>query len=153
MSTDGDFDSSKALYLIVRINGSVPCGSELKELNEAMWDDLVEAALAAADKSEADLRTEPKGAPWKAGIARTLRARTTAGNPWIAKRLNMGHPSRVTNLIREAVISESCKMFIFYVWTHSATKVDLLEIWVSQFASISGLFDGLITKSRILMRS
>ena len=33
--------------------------------------------------------------------ARTLRAHTTAGNPWIDKRLNMGHPSRVTNLIRE----------------------------------------------------
>jgi len=46
-------------------------------------------------------RREPKGAPWKAKIARELRTHTTTGNPWIAKRLNMGHPSRVTNLIRE----------------------------------------------------
>ena len=34
-------------------------------------------------------------------IAKELRSKTTAGNPWIALRLNMGHPSRVTNLIRE----------------------------------------------------
>lgn len=81
-------------------------GSELMELNEAMWDGLVEKALAAGGKSEADLRTEPKGALWKAGIARMLRNRTTAGNPWIAKRLNMGHPSRVTNLIRELANNE-----------------------------------------------
>ena len=77
-------------------------GSELRELNESMWEGLVINALAAASKSDADLRAEPKGAPWKARIARTLRAQTTAGNAWIANRLNMGHPSRVTNLIREA---------------------------------------------------
>lgn len=76
-------------------------GSGLKELNEAMWEGLVEQAIAAAGKTETDLRSDRKGAPWKAKIARELRIRTTAGNPWIAKRLNMGHPSRVTNLIRE----------------------------------------------------
>lgn len=81
-------------------------GSEVRELNEAMWDGLVDQALAAVGKSEADLRKEPKGALWKAGIARVLRARTTAGNPWIARRLNMGHPSRVTNLIREIILNE-----------------------------------------------
>ena len=76
-------------------------GSELKKLNEARWERLVEEALASAGKTEADVRSEPKGASWKAKIARDLRSRTTAGNPWIAQRLNMGHPSRVTNLIRE----------------------------------------------------
>jgi len=81
-------------------------GSELKALNEVMWEGLVVKALAAASKSEADTQSELKGAPWKAGIARTLRAQTTAGNLWIAKRLNMGHPSRVTNLIRELSMNE-----------------------------------------------
>lgn len=76
-------------------------GSELKELNEAMWEGLVEKAIAAAGKTEADLQADRKGAPWKAKIARELRIRTTARNPWIAERLNMGHPSRVTNLIRK----------------------------------------------------
>ena len=76
-------------------------GSELKELNQAMWEGLVEKALAAAGKTETDLQSDPKGAPWKAKIACELSTRTTSGNPWIAKRLNVGHPSRVTNLIRE----------------------------------------------------
>jgi len=52
------------------------------------------------------VQTEAKGAIWKAAIARKLRVQTTAGNPWIAKGLNMGHPSRVTNLIREAMAYE-----------------------------------------------
>lgn len=77
-------------------------GTDLKELNEAMWDQLVEDRIAAAGKTEADLASDRKGAEWKAKIARELRAGTTAGNIWIAKRLNMGHPSRVTNLIRNA---------------------------------------------------
>ena len=76
-------------------------GSELKELNEVMWDGLVEQKLVAAGRSEADLPAEPKRARWKAEIARTFRAQTTPGNPWIAKRLNIGHPSHVTRLIRE----------------------------------------------------
>jgi len=43
--------------------------------------------------------TDRKGADWKVTIARRLRRETTASNPWIAQRLNMGHPSRVSNLI------------------------------------------------------
>lgn len=76
-------------------------GGEMKELNEAKWEAHTIKALAAAKKSEKDLKAEQKGAPWKAIIARELRAHTTANNSWIARRLNMGHPSRVTNLIRE----------------------------------------------------
>jgi hypothetical protein len=67
---------------------------------------MVEKALAAAGKSDTDIQSERKGALWKARIARALRSQTTAGNPWIAQRLYMGHPSRVTNLIRELSINE-----------------------------------------------
>jgi len=77
-------------------------GSDFKELNEAMWGKLVEERMAAAGKTEADLSKDRKGADWKVAIAKELRATTTAGNPWIARRLEMGHPSRVTNLIRES---------------------------------------------------
>jgi hypothetical protein len=51
-------------------------------------------------KDDAMLLTSPKGASWKIEIARLLRKQTTAKNGWIAKRLNMGHPSRVSNLIQ-----------------------------------------------------
>lgn len=77
-------------------------GNGMKELNEAMWDQFVVDRIAAAGKTEADLVSDRKGAGWKARIARELRAGTTAGNIWIAKRLHMGHPSRITNLIRNA---------------------------------------------------
>ena len=54
-----------------------------------------------AERTEKMIKSSKKGAPWKVEIAKQLRTQTTAGNGWIAKRLNMGHPSRVTNLIRE----------------------------------------------------
>ena len=76
-------------------------GSDLRALNEAAWESLTEEALSAAGKTEKDVEQDRKGAPWKARIALRLRTCTTAGNPWIARRLKMGHPSRVTNLIRQ----------------------------------------------------
>jgi len=99
----GSKDEKKALEKDIRDRRPdvVWEGSELKELNEARWDGLVVKALSNAKKSEADLVAGPKGAQWKVDIAGMLRSETTAGNPWIAKRLNMGHPSRVSNLIRE----------------------------------------------------
>jgi hypothetical protein len=30
-----------------------------------------------------------------------MKRRTTATNPWLAEELNMGHPSRVCNLIND----------------------------------------------------
>jgi hypothetical protein len=33
-------------------------------------------------------------------IALALRTQTTASNPWIAKRLNMGHPSRISKALQ-----------------------------------------------------
>lgn len=74
-------------------------GTDLRQLNEAMWDQMVEDRIAAAGKTESDVTGDRKGADWKAKIARELRAETTAGNIWISQHLNMGHPSRVTNLI------------------------------------------------------
>jgi hypothetical protein len=32
-------------------------------------------------------------------MPREMKRRTTATNPWLAEVLNMGHPSRVCNLI------------------------------------------------------
>lgn len=77
-------------------------GSDLRELNELKWEALVEKELFAAKKTESDLKADRKGASWKIDIARKLRQQTTASNPSIAQRLIMGHPSRVTNMIRES---------------------------------------------------
>ena len=76
-------------------------GRDLKELQEMQWEGLVKSLLKDAERTEKMIKSSKKGAPWKVEIAKQLRTQTTAGNGWIAKRLNMGHPSRVTNLIRE----------------------------------------------------
>jgi putative transposase len=75
-------------------------GIDLQELNEAQWESIVRAQMRLLKKDDAMLLTSPKGASWKIEIARLLRKQTTAKNGWIAKRLNMGHPSRVSNLIQ-----------------------------------------------------
>lgn len=76
-------------------------GTDLRELNEMKWENLVLDELKRQGKTETDLVDSPKGADWKTRIALKLRSETTASNPWISTRLNMGHPSRISNSIRK----------------------------------------------------
>lgn len=75
--------------------------ADYAELTEERWEMIVREELNRRGKDEKDLAGEAKGARWKAEIALRLRLETTAGNPWIASRLQMGHPSRVSNLLRD----------------------------------------------------
>lgn len=77
-------------------------GVDLKELNESRWERIVQVEMRRLKKKESDIAKERKAADWKVGIAKRLRRETTAKNPWIAKRLEMGHPSYVSNLINKA---------------------------------------------------
>jgi len=74
-------------------------GVDLKELNEARWEAIVRGELEQMGLNESSIDEAAKGASWKVSIARKLRNETTAGNPWIANRLKMGHPNYVSNLI------------------------------------------------------
>ena len=74
-------------------------GVDLKELNESRWEAMLVAELERMGLNESSIVEAAKGTPWKVEIARKLRNETTAGNPWIAKRLKMGHPNCVSNLI------------------------------------------------------
>lgn len=74
-------------------------GADLRELNEARWEAIVSKEMEDAGKTGRDLELDRKGADWKVVIARRLRRETTAGNPWIARRLRMGSPNYVSNLI------------------------------------------------------
>lgn len=76
--------------------------NEYKELIEAQWEQVVHEGLQEFNKTEQDLKRDLKGANWKVEIAVKLRKDSSAINPWIAQRLNMGHPSRISNLLREA---------------------------------------------------
>ena len=75
-------------------------GTEIKDIKMAQWEAFISGALKERKKQQSDIDAAPKGAEWKNETALLLRTQTTASNPWIARRLNMGHPSRITNLLR-----------------------------------------------------
>ncbi len=76
-------------------------GKALRILNEEKWELLVSEALQELGKSEKNIQEDRKGAEWKGQIARILRRKTSATNPWISQRLNMGHPTCVSSLIHQ----------------------------------------------------
>lgn len=77
-------------------------GRDLAELNESNWNHFVREQLEKMGKTEQDIKADPKGTPWKMELARITRNHTTCKNPWLAKRLNMGHPSRITAAMKHS---------------------------------------------------
>ena len=76
-------------------------GVDLKVLNEERWESIVTQEMKRLKVKEADIGTCAKGVDWKVSIAKRLRKETTAKNPWIAERLQMGHPNYVSHLINK----------------------------------------------------
>jgi hypothetical protein len=76
-------------------------GPELRELNEQRWEQVVQDELKRLRKTESDLCEDRKSADWKRTIAVRLRTTTGASNPWIAQRLNTGHPSYISKWLKE----------------------------------------------------
>ena len=70
----------------------------MSDLKAAKWESLLKKELKSLGKNQKDIESSPKGMEWKIKIAIALRT-VGASNPWIAKALNMGHPSRVSNLL------------------------------------------------------
>lgn len=97
----GTTDSKKELAKeLAKGNPSVDWeGVDLKELNEVTWERIVQEELKRLKIKEPVIATSAKGADWKVQIAKRLRKETTAKNPWIAERLQMGHPNYVSNLV------------------------------------------------------
>lgn len=81
---DGDFEA-------LRMEGR-----DLAEVNELIWESLLERGLRAASQSEQAARRQNKSEEWKIWIAREMKRRSNAPNAWIAKRLHMGVPQAVT---------------------------------------------------------
>ncbi len=76
-------------------------GADVMEMREGKWERELEGLLSKARKSQADIAHAPKSAKWKIRIALEMKRTTTATNPWLARKLEMGHPSRVCNLVNE----------------------------------------------------
>lgn len=77
-------------------------GSDLKDLNEAKWQRVLDEEFKRLGVTKQRIQTDRKGAPWKMDLARMLRRETSASNIWIARKLNMGHPNRVSMALHEA---------------------------------------------------
>lgn len=71
-------------------------GRELQELNKLSYEKLVTSWLKKHRKTEDHIQKDLKSAVWKIELACELRKKTSATNPWIANRLNMGDPSHVS---------------------------------------------------------
>ena len=74
-------------------------GVDKKALNQSKWERLVVREMKKLKKTNKDAATDLKGAAWKVKIAKLLRRTTTVSNVWLAERLQMGHPNRVSNAI------------------------------------------------------
>jgi REP element-mobilizing transposase RayT len=75
-------------------------GAELNEFLEGQWERIVRGEMRERGLREEDRLSAPKLAGWKIEISRRLRKETRASNGWIARRLNMGHPSNVSKYLK-----------------------------------------------------
>jgi hypothetical protein len=80
----------KELTAVMRIKDVDPRG-----LSESLWEERIDAYLKVVKKTRRDIADDAKGAAWKVAVAAAMKQNSTAGNPWLARRLNMGSPFRL----------------------------------------------------------
>jgi REP element-mobilizing transposase RayT len=91
---------------LITMQGRVAIGrtrgeASLRELAEELWSERLAHYLAALRRSPRDVATDAKGAAWKTAIAAAMKSTTTASNPWLAERLHMGSPFRLSRLVSD----------------------------------------------------
>jgi REP element-mobilizing transposase RayT len=69
-----------------------------RQLLEELWEERLSRYLHAVGKTDRDARVDAKGAAWKVAVASAMKSTTTANNPWLARRLNIGSPFRLCRL-------------------------------------------------------
>lgn len=73
---------------------------KFREIHAIEWKSALEKQLADRGIDPDQIHRDKKGAVWKVEIARYLKKNTTADNRWIAEELNMGHPNRVSMVVK-----------------------------------------------------
>lgn len=81
--------------------GSEGFGRENQEALELVWAELLDRCIDTLRKKQSDSTVTRKGADWKVAIAAHLKATTTATNPWLADKLNMGVSAGVSRYVGE----------------------------------------------------
>lgn len=64
--------------------------AEVREIRERAWGNAVRSALAAAQRTDANLPTKPLKQPWKLAIAAKVRCECAVPWAWLARRLQLG---------------------------------------------------------------
>lgn len=64
--------------------------AEVREMQERAWENAVLSALAAAQRTDAELLTKPLKQQWKLTIAAHVRHECAAPWAWLARRLQLG---------------------------------------------------------------
>lgn len=71
-----------------------------KDESEKSWEELVQHLLNKGGYTGDDLINSRKSAAWKLELASTIKARSGVTNAWLAKRLNLGNPTRASHQIK-----------------------------------------------------
>jgi len=80
-------------------------GAAVAEHRSRSADELLNAALAAAELAGEDLASLRKTDPRKQAVAWLLRKHSTASNRWVSERLQMGHEVNVSQAVRRVEIA------------------------------------------------
>ena len=75
---------------------------EIRELKHARWAATLEHMLQESGKTLSQVKSDPKGAPWKRTMADRMRRETGASHRWIAEALCMGSPNSVRSYLSRA---------------------------------------------------
>ena len=70
-----------------------------REMSEELWRERLELYCDSLKKTPQNIADDAMGAPWKVAVAAAMKANTTASNPWLAQRLRMGSPFRLSRLV------------------------------------------------------
>lgn len=73
-----------------------------QEIREHAWAVALGCALATLGRTESDVMTDRKAAPWKVAVAVFLKERSQASNHWLSQRLKMGSAKYVSYLVSMA---------------------------------------------------
>jgi hypothetical protein len=72
---------------------------EMAEIRGRVLRERLEDLLRRVGKTEGDVASERKSAPWKLAVAAAMKRGTTASNQWLAENLTMGSLPEVSRKV------------------------------------------------------
>ena len=80
--------------------------AEARKARDLMWTATLDRCLAVVGKQTANIKTDPKSAAWKVGIAAFMKRREMTTNSWLRDQLSMGTEAGVSRYATEAVAGD-----------------------------------------------